>query len=294
MEASLILIGDELIAGKVCDINGRWLAEKLLQQGISVRDIRIVKDDSQGLSEALSQCQQQSPIIITTGGLGPTPDDRTKKILSKFFAAPLQDHPSAREMVEQHYRRRRRPIPPQNAYHRLPSGFSPLFNPCGLAPGLFYKNGDTILAALPGVPREMRMMAEQELLPRLPRLSSPQKMTVRTRGLTEEDIFLNVCPGLWDDISTFGSLSSLPTPTGIDLHITLSPSASSEELVTLLKNSKLGPHVWQFGNLPLPALLLKEARERGLTLALAESATEAWPPPCSPMSPAQVKVLPEG
>ena len=273
MEASVILVGDELVAGKIADTNGRWLAEKLLLQGIPTREIRMVKDNPQALAIALSQCNQHSSLVITTGGLGPTLDDRTKNILAEFFSAPLEEHPEARKMVQKHYQRRSRSVPPENTYHLIPKGFAPLSNPCGLAPGLFLEREGRITAALPGVPREMRMMAEQSLFPLLPKMASPNKLTIRTRGLTEEDIFLNVCPGLWEKMAAFGTVASLPTPTGIDLHVALSPGSPADELKALLKKSPIDKHIWQWGNLSLPALLLKEIKERGLTFSLAESAT---------------------
>ena len=272
MRASLILIGDELVSGKVHDTNGFWLAQQLSLRGIHPRRIYLIEDDKQSLDESLRQCWKASDMIIVTGGLGPTPDDRTKNILSQFFSVPLEHHESAEKMVLQHYSRKNRPVPTENTYHLLPKGFAPLFNPCGLAPGLFRSEEGKVLACLPGVPREMRAMAEQELFPRLETASPADILTVRTYGVTEEDIFLKLCPGLWERLSAFGKVASLPRNTGIDLHITLS-APRKNELKDLLKDSPLNNHIWQFGTLSLPALILKKIGDKNLTLSLAESAT---------------------
>ena len=271
MRASLIMIGDELVSGRVQDTNGHWLANRLSRRGLSPRRVLLVRDDEGDLREALRSCWADSKLVVTTGGLGPTPDDKTKAILSTFFSAPLEHHPEAWELARKHYARRRRTVPPENTYHLLPRGFAPLPNPHGLAPGLFFSQDDKILACLPGVPREMEMMAEDELFPRLETPSPPEVLTVRTHGVTEEDIFLKLCPGLWERMSSFGKVSSLPRSTGIDLHITL--TSSPDELKKILGDSPLNPHIWQFGNISLPALILKKMKKRNLTLALAESAT---------------------
>ena len=272
MRASLILIGDELLNGKVQDTNGSWLAQQLFFRGIFCEKISLVNDDEGELSKVLSQCWNDSDMVITTGGLGPTPDDKTKQILSHFFSAPLEHHPEAEKLTKKHYSRRNRPLPEKNTYSRLPHGFSPLFNPCGLAPGLLLDKDNKILASLPGVPREMKMMAKQELFPRLKIAYPPNILTIRTHGVTEEDIFLKLCPELWKQLASFGKVASLPRNTGIDLHVTLS-NPRSEEIKKLLNESPLKSHIWQFGTLSLPSLVLKKIEEKTLTLALAESAT---------------------
>ena len=272
MEASLILIGDELVSGKIPDTNGTWLAQQLSRQGIRPRNISLIKDDEEGLTRALSQARNHTDIVVVTGGLGPTPDDRTKTILSHFFSAPLEHHISAEEMVRQHYARRNRPIPEGNSYHLLPRGFAPLFNHCGLAPGLLLDKKGKTFAFLPGVPREMKMMAERELFPRLPVATPADVLTVRTRGVTEEDIFLKLCPQLWQQLESFGQVASLPRSTGIDLHITLS-APKGDGIKTMLNNSPLKEHIWQWGDLSLPALILQKLAAKKLTLGLGESAS---------------------
>ena len=107
----------------------------------------------------------------------------------------------------------------------------------------------------------MKMMAEQELFPQLSGHTPPNVFTIRTRGVTEEDIFLKLCPGLWEQLEAFGKVASLPRNTGIDLNVTL-PSSNSAELENFLNQSPLKNHIWQLGTLPLPAWVLNKMKER--------------------------------
>ncbi|CAN0240488.1 unnamed protein product, partial [Chrysoparadoxa australica] len=160
-------------------------------------------------------------------------------------------------------------------------------NPKGLAPGLSFKgniNGkNKLFLAAPGVPRELKGMLETEFPQYLDELFPQRKkqdqiLTIRTFAIPEEKIFFEVMPNLWDELSLWGKVSSLPQVLGVDIHLTI--NGDENKLIEAknfwkekLENSPLSQNIWSWEFKPLEQLVVEEATAKGLKLSMAESCT---------------------
>lgn len=279
MNIELICIGDELLSGRTQDKNGPWLARFLEGRGHSLNRITTIHDDNQEIQEALKMAFSRSSVIILSGGLGPTKDDLTKSTLADFFKINLIDDPKAGNIAKNNYLRKGKEfIPESNFYQMIPEGFIPCNNPKGLAPGLIKKDSSRILLAAPGVPWEFAAMVEEEFFPLLNKANKILgKMTIRTQGIPEESIFFKLVPNLWEELSRYGKVASLPHVQGVDIVISNIDKTKfknfEKEIKNLVKKSALAPYVWQFGDLTPEELIIKLAKKRKLTIGIAESAS---------------------
>ena len=172
----IISVGNELLIGKILNTNAQWLAKRVTSLGLDVRRINIVGDDVEEISNALREAIQRNPsFVITTGGLGPTFDDKTLEGVAKALERRTEVQGQALRMVEEKYRKyveegRMEKVeltPHRVKMARLPEGAEPLFNPVGTAPGVVIKHNETTLIALPGVPPEMKTIFEESVVPLL-------------------------------------------------------------------------------------------------------------------------------
>jgi len=172
----IISVGNELLIGKILNTNAQWLAKRVTSLGLDVRRINIVGDDVEEISNALREAIQRNPsFVITTGGLGPTFDDKTLEGVAKALERRIEVQGQALRMVEEKYRKyveegRMEKVeltPHRVKMARLPEGAEPLFNPVGTAPGVVIKHNETTLIALPGVPPEMKTIFEESVVPLL-------------------------------------------------------------------------------------------------------------------------------
>lgn len=286
LNVSMIVIGDEILNGRTTDLNGSWLSKYLFKKGLSFKAIRFIHDDNDEMNKALNDSIKESDIIITSGGIGPTLDDKTKNTLASFFNKKIIERQDVAEIVTQNYSQFGRSwTPGHNHYHFFPEDFIATNNPRGLAPGIAYfenKKKKLILAG-PGVPREFSEMVELEFLPLIEkffpeRFQQNFQTVIRSTGVAEEKIFFELCPTLWQDLEKFGKVSSLPHTIGIDIVVSYNGSVLEHEkkqadIQKLIAQSNLGPHVWQYGNLALHEMILAVARQNKLTFAFAESCT---------------------
>jgi len=161
----IICVGNELLIGKTLNTNAQWLAKRITTLGLSARRITIVGDDVDEISNAVREAIQRNPrFLITTGGLGPTFDDKTLESLAKALECKLEINEEALTMVKEKYRKyaeegkmkKAELTPPRVKMAKLPEGAKPLSNPVGTAPGVIMEHGSITIVALPGVPSEMK------------------------------------------------------------------------------------------------------------------------------------------
>ncbi len=174
MHAEIVAIGSELTTGAKLDTNSQWLSLQLAEIGIPVQFHSTVADDLDAMVDLLRDVVSRSDIVLVTGGLGPTLDDLTRQSLAKLTNTELVLHESSLEFIKQLFARRKREMPERNAIQAMfPSGSEPIANPRGSAPGIWIEiprpgsNTPCKLAAMPGVPSEMKRMFQVEILPRL-------------------------------------------------------------------------------------------------------------------------------
>ena len=166
MRAEIITIGDELLIGQVVDTNSAWMAERLNEQGIELYQITSVHDDAEHIKKALDDAFSRVDIVLTTGGLGPTKDDITKQVLCDYFDTHLIEDACVRAHVQDLYRERPDVLNRLTATQwMVPACALILENRVGSAPLMVFRKGEQLLASMPGVPYEMKIAMEEQILP---------------------------------------------------------------------------------------------------------------------------------
>jgi len=170
----IICIGTELLIGKTLNTNAQWLAKRITTLGLNVLRITVTADNIDEISTTLQESLQRKPqFIITTGGLGPTFDDKTLEGIAKGLKRKIKINDDALKMIEKTYSRyvEERLInkveltPPRVKMAKLPEEAKPLPNPIGTAPGVLIEYEGTTILALPGVPSEMEAIFEESVAP---------------------------------------------------------------------------------------------------------------------------------
>jgi molybdenum cofactor synthesis domain-containing protein len=171
-QMEIICVGNELLIGKTLNTNAHWLAKRATSFGIMVKRITVVSDDFEEIAKIIKEALHRKPrFIITTGGLGPTFDDKTLEGIAKALNRKLEVNEKALKMVREKYEayakaRRIEQVeltPPRIKMATLPEGAEPIPNPIGTAPGVRIEIEKTILIALPGVPSEMEAIFEESV-----------------------------------------------------------------------------------------------------------------------------------
>jgi len=276
----LLTIGTELLLGQTVDTNGAELGRALAAAGIPVVRRTSVTDDPAAIREAASQALARTGAVLTTGGLGPTADDITKKLIAELFGMPLTFRTEVWEaLVARFARAGRVPAERNRCQAEVPEGAVILPNRWGTAPGLWLEGPPGLAILLPGVPAEMRGLLHHEVLPRLaPRAGGRvvRSRTLRTTGIPESSLAERL-DHVEQRLAPL-SLAYLPGVAGVDLRLTawnLAPDAADAALAAGMALLREGAAGWAYGeeDQDLAALVLQVARERGLHLGTAESCT---------------------
>ncbi|MGB1411426.1 MAG: competence/damage-inducible protein A, partial [Flavobacteriaceae bacterium] len=169
MQAEIITIGDEILIGQIVDTNSTFICQELNKIGIEVHQVTSIHDDRQHILKALNEAANRVPLILITGGLGPTKDDITKSCFLEFFQDELMLHRPTREHVEHLFATYIQKAPSDENLNQalVPSRATVLHNLHGTAPGLWMENDQAVFIAMPGVPFEMKYLMRQEIIPRL-------------------------------------------------------------------------------------------------------------------------------
>jgi nicotinamide-nucleotide amidase len=194
--ALVLTIGDEILLGQIHDTNATWLSEQLSQIGVDVTQRWTVGDTAEDILFAFETAFSKADLLIITGGLGPTRDDKTKELLAEWFQAPLEWHPEALRDLEEKMQRRGRPLNELVRTQALhPKGADLLYNKAGTAPGIWFDNPEGIAVALPGVPYEMKQIFSDEVIPRIKKrfeLDTILHRFLRTVAVPETTLALRV------------------------------------------------------------------------------------------------------
>ena len=169
----IISIGNELLIGKTLNTSSQWLAKYITTSGGKVKRIHTVADDLDEFSSALHDSLSRKPtLIITTGGLGPTFDDKTLEAIAAALNIPLEINEEALHMIQVKYHqyeistgKKIELTPSRLKMAKLPIGAKPIENPIGTAPGILLKYNSSRIVALPGVPNEMEAIFENNIIP---------------------------------------------------------------------------------------------------------------------------------
>lgn len=279
--SEIITVGNELITGVQVDTNGAFLAEQLWARGIPVRRIVSVGDDAAALTAALMESLVRAPIVLLTGGLGPTADDITTAVVARALGREVVCDPDALDHLGgllASYG-----LPPTEMQKKqacFPLGAEVLPNPRGTAPGFLLREGGAVLIVLPGVPEEVKAIMEQTVLPLLEREVKDrgryQSRTLKIFGLSEAEVAERVRD--LAEQSNEAQLSFLPRFPEVHLRITVcgTTRAEAEERLQVWETGiaeRLSPYVFGKDRETMEEVVGKLLRGRRATLAVAESCT---------------------
>jgi nicotinamide-nucleotide amidase len=168
MKTTIITIGDEILIGTTVDTNSAWIAQQLNLLGIEVHEIISVSDEAYHIMNALKRAEEQSQLILVTGGLGPTNDDITKKTFAEYFGMQLKLFPEILQALKTYFEKRGIDLLESNKQlAMLPENCVPIKNLKGTAWGMWVEKNGKVFMSMPGVPREMKSMMEESVLPKL-------------------------------------------------------------------------------------------------------------------------------
>lgn len=277
--AEIVSVGTELLQGALLDTNALFLAEMLHGIGIEVLYRTTVGDDRGRIGQVLRQARNRAAVVILTGGLGPTKDDHTRDALADVSGRPLGLHSETLKRIEERFARRGISLPEgvkRQAW--IPEGFVVLPNRYGTAPGLRWEEDGSLLIALPGPPREMRPLFNEQVLPALLQGMKSGRLirtrTVKVCGLREAEVEERIQDLLGDD---HPSMSLLARPGEIHIRVTVSGRQQEVESQLHLWEEKLrdclGDTVFGIDEERLEEAVGRLLRVQGKTVAVAESCT---------------------
>lgn len=283
MKATIINIGDEILIGQIVNTNASWMAERLNQTGIAVQQVWVIADAPEAIREALDQALKTTAIVLITGGLGPTNDDVTKKTLVDYFALELAHHEPSFVNIQQLLAQYGRVADDRyRVQAEMPIGADILINRVGTASGMWFEQDGRIVVSMPGVPREVHYLMEQEVLPRLQRqfhFPTILHHAIYTTGKGETDIaemlydFENNLPSniklAYLPNSTLGVVRLRLSAYGEDAHVL---EAQLEHYVSELPDL-LGTLVFGEQDATIEQAVGDLLRQKGYTLSTAESCT---------------------
>ena len=281
VKAEIITIGNELITGAQVDTNGPYLAQRLFSQGISVRKIVSVGDGVEAIADALKESITRADLVLITGGLGPTSDDITTEVAGKVFQRKLILCFEALDHIKKvlgSYNVAMTEGQKKQAY--FPEGAEIIPNPKGTAPGFLIKEGKTLLAFFPGVPRELETMVEETILPRLEnewkRETCFQSRTLRLFGISESKVD-DLLKDIFENQREI-TLAFLPLFPEINVRITIQKKNNEEACARLAYweqeiSGRLEPYVFGADDDTMEEVVGNLLRKAKATIAVAESCT---------------------
>jgi nicotinamide-nucleotide amidase len=281
VRAEIITIGDEILYGQILDTNTQWISQELDKLGVKTVRKSSVGDDRNEIIQILDEAQQRADLVLITGGLGPTKDDLTKKILADYFGAELQLHPEALEDVTVFFQKRGRELTEINRSQAfLPTNCTFIKNIQGTAPAMWFEEKGLIWVSMPGVPFEMRGIMQQEVLPRIAKhFQTPiiVHKVIKTVGIGES--YLSDLIQDWENnLPKHIKLAYLPSLGIVKLRLTGFGSnveqlkgeieACYEQLLPLASS-----YVFGFENDELESVVGDLLKQKNATVSVAESCT---------------------
>ncbi|MBM4125026.1 MAG: CinA family nicotinamide mononucleotide deamidase-related protein, partial [Nitrospira sp.] len=280
----IIAVGSELLLGGRPDTNSLFLTEGLAAVGVEVRYKSVVGDEKADIVAALQVAARRADVVVLTGGLGPTTDDRTREAVAHAIGRPLRRRAEALEWM----RRRlaawgRRLTKAQGRQGLIPVGAEALSNPIGSAPGFYLRWKGAVIAALPGVPSEAEAMFSTALAPRLQAPAAAHgrgvgsgridRRVLHTVGLFESELDQRLQRLVTGNRGL--KIGFLPSPLGVTISLTLCGAESNKAMDKLVGRVRrlIGASLYAEGAETMEDVVGQALSQRGLCLALAESCT---------------------
>ena len=276
MRAEIITIGDELLIGQVVDTNSAWMAERLNEIGIELYQITSVHDTREHIVAALDEAFSRADLVLTTGGLGPTNDDITKHVLCEYFGTHLVEDAHVRAHIEQLYSSRPDVLNRLTATQWLvPESAEILENRVGSAPLMVFHHGKQLLASMPGVPYEMKIAMEEQILPYIGRTTaSIIHKTLQVCGIPESALAI-LLEDFEREMPSSVHLAYLPKDGIIRLRLSSYGENTEATMQSLFERLKVLVRDYMIADsdAPLEVLVGEKLKQLGRTISTAESCT---------------------
>jgi nicotinamide-nucleotide amidase len=289
VKLELINTGTELMLGFVTNTNHQWLCRELTQAGYVVSRQVAVPDSAPEIQQAIREALTRVPIVVTTGGLGPTSDDLTRQAIAQLFGRALREDAAVVAHIDRFFRDRGRTMPPQTRVQALvPEGALVLPNSNGTAPGLAMElgaaegEGAKLLVMLPGPPRELEPMFVDQALPllraRYPNPASFACRTLRSVGIGESLVEAAIAGPLQALVAAGLEIGYCARIGEVDVRLSARGAtatglvADAEQIVLSL----IGKHIFGADRAELHGAVIQALAARGETLAVAESCTGGY------------------
>jgi len=280
LTAEIIAIGSELLTPEKVDTNSLWLTEKLNEIGIEVKLKTVVGDDEMRLEETIRDAIKRSEIIISTGGLGPTEDDITRKISAKAIDRELVYHTEIETDLRERFKKWGREMPEINKRQAFViEGAEILPNPNGSAVGMCVEFENKIFVILPGPPRENKPMFENYILPKLREMAGEiyvKRKMLKVSGMGESAVDEAIAPiyKAYKNVQT----SILFNKSEIEVHLMAQAKTEAEAEIVLNELAEkiaatLGIAVFSTNGEAMEEVIGKLLAKNGKTLSIAESCT---------------------
>jgi nicotinamide-nucleotide amidase len=280
MKAEIIAVGSELLTPDRLDTNSLFLTEELNGIGIEVLRKTVVGDNRDLLSEAFRDALNRVPLVIASGGLGPTEDDLTRETVADLLGRKLRCNDAILRHIESRFRSMGREMPQVNVRQAMiPEGAEILENPRGTAPGLWIEDSGHMIALLPGPPRELKPLFREQVLPRLERRVSGVRLhhrEIRVTGLGESHVEQRILPiyGRYPEVNT--TILAAPGETQIHLRLWTEDAQHAKQTLDEIVQSfeiALTDRIFSEDGRSLEEVVADELTLRSATIAAAESCT---------------------
>ncbi len=284
VQVEIINIGDELLIGQVVNTNASQMAQKLNSYGFNVLATSVIGDNKNQIRESLDIALKRADCVLITGGLGPTKDDITKKILAEYFNSDLIINTEVEEHVKSYFTRKQLPFTETNRAQALvPEKCKVIFNPVGTAPGMCFEKNGKLIVSMPGVPFEMRLMMDRVIEIMQTFFNQHTKILHKTllyANIGESFLSDMICD-FEDNLPDYISLAYLPKSNTIRLRLTAKTDEDidletildekSKQLIALTKNYFMG---FEIDN--VATILGERLKSLNKTLSVAESCSGGY------------------
>lgn len=280
VDAEIISVGTELLLGEIVDTNSAEISESLAQLGINVFFQSCVGDNPLRMAALFSQALVRSQVVIITGGLGPTEDDRTKEVLARVGGVQLRLDPQALAQVERYFQVTGREMTENNKRQAMmPEGAEILENPRGTAPGVYWQVAGRHVFCLPGVPTEMRTMWRESVVPKIAQIAGVNgaifSRTLRFFGIGESSLEEKI-----EDLVKGENPTVAPYAGSGEVRIRITARENTQERARQMiepvekeLRARLGQFIYGYDDDTLESVVGRLLTEKGMSLATAESCT---------------------
>ena len=282
MEAEIITIGTELLLGEIVDANSRTIARALREIGLDLYRTTTVGDNVERIAQVVKESAERAQAVITTGGLGPTVDDPTREAMSIAFSSPLEFKPELWEEIIERFSRYGT-VPSENNKQQafIPRGAIVISNPVGTAPAFIIETPSSVVIALPGVPAELAVLLESDVIPYL-RKKLKLRQIIKTRILRTAGIGESWLDNKLEDLERMSNptVGLAAHPGLVDIRITAKGpnSAAVDEMIWKMEatiRQRLGDHIYASDQTALEDVIIEQLEEKGWKLLFFELGTNA-------------------